>query len=143
MTDDTRQGAVPGWLLPVAVAALLFEAYGVYSYLIHVTTDPAGLPLDQRDLVLAMPRWMNAAFAIAVWAGLAGALLLIMRRWLAVPLLLLSLVAALVQFGAMLVVPDLRTLIGSDDLLVPFLILLACYGIWHLAWHARRSGWLH
>ncbi len=143
MTDDTRQGAVPGWLLPVAVAALLFEAYGVYSYLIHVTTDPAGLPLDQRDLVLAMPRWMNAAFAIAVWAGLAGALLLIMRRWLAVPLLLLSLVAALVQFGAMLVVPDLRNLIGSDDLLVPFLILLACYGIWHLAWHARRSGWLH
>lgn len=143
MTDDTRQGAVPGWLLPVAVAALLFEAYGVYSYLIHVTTDPAGLPLDQRDLVLAMPRWMNAAFAIAVWAGLAGALLLIMRRRLAVPLLLLSLVAALVQFGAMLVVPDLRNLIGSDDLLVPFLILLACYGIWHLAWHARRSGWLH
>lgn len=143
MTDDTSQGAVPGWFLPVAVAALLFEAYGVYSYLIHVTTDPAGLPLDQRDLVMAMPPWMNAAFALAVWTGLAGALLLLMRRRLAAPLLLLSLVAAVVQFGAMLVVPDLRNLIGSDDLLVPFLILLTCYGVWHLAWHARRSGWLH
>ena len=142
MSEHKEQGAVPGWFAPAAIAAVLFEAYGVYSYLIHVTTDPNILPIDQRDLVLAMPAWMNGAFAIAVWTGRAGALLLLMRRRLAAPLLLLSLVAAVVQFGAMLVVPELRNLIGSDDLLVPFLILLACYGIWHFAWQARRSGWL-
>lgn len=142
MTDRMERSMVPAWFMPAAIAALLFEAYGVYSYLVHVGSDPASLPIDQRDLVLAMPAWMNGAFAIAVWTGLAGALLLLMRRRLASPLLLLSLVAAVVQFGAMLVVPELRNLIGSDDLLVPFLILLACYGIWHLAWQAKRSGWL-
>ncbi len=142
MIDQTEPSATPGWFLPVAFAALLFEAYGVYSYLVHVGTDPASLPIDQRDLVLAMPPWMTGAFAIAVWSGLAGALLLLLRRRLAAPILLLSLIAAVVQFGAMLVVPDLRNLIGSDDLLVPFLILLVCYGIWHLAWRAQRSGWL-
>ena len=53
----------------------------------------------------ATPPWMVAAYAIAVWVGLAGAALLLMRRKLAVPLLLVSLVAVVVQFGGLLLVP--------------------------------------
>lgn len=142
MDHGSTPNSAPAWFTVAAIAAVLFEAFGAYSYLVHVISDPATLPIDQRDLVLAMPRWMNAAFAIAVWTGLAGALLLLLRRRLAQPLLLLSLVAAVIQFAGLLVVPKLRNLVGSDDLFVPFLILIACYGIWHLAWQARRSGWL-
>ncbi len=141
--DDNRVAIpVPAWFPVAAIAALLFEAFGAYSYLLHVTTDPSGLPLDQRDLVLAMPGWMTAAYAVAVWAGLAGALLLLLRRRLAAPLLIVSLVAAIIQFAALLVVPALRNLVGPDELLVPFVILVICYAIWHLAWQARRWGWL-
>lgn len=142
MDHGSTPNSAPAWFTVAAIAAVLFEAFGAYSYLVHVISDPTTLPIDQRDLVLAMPRWMNAAFAIAVWTGLAGALLLLLRRRLAQPLLLLSLVAAVIQFAGLLVVPKLRNLVGSDDLFVPFLILIACYGIWHLAWQARRSGWL-
>lgn len=142
MDHGSTPNSAPAWFTVAAIAAVLFEAFGAYSYLVHVISDPATLPIDQRDLVLAMPRWMNAAFAIAVWTGLAGALLLLLRRRLAQPLLLLSLAAAVIQFAGLLVVPKLRNLVGSDDLFVPFLILIACYGIWHLAWQARRSGWL-
>ena len=142
MNDNRVAIPAPAWFTAAAIGAVLFEAFGVYSYLVHVTTDPNGLPLDQRDLVLAMPGWMTAAYAVAVWAGLAGALLLLMRRRLAALLLLISLLAGIVQFGALLVVPALRNLVGSDDLLVPFVILVLCYAIWHLAWQARKSGWL-
>lgn len=142
MDHGSTPNSAPAWFTVAAIAAVLFEAFGAYSYLVHVISDPTTLPIDQRDMVLAMPRWMNAAFAIAVWTGLAGALLLLLRRRLAQPLLLLSLVAAVIQFAGLLVVPKLRNLVGSDDLFVPFLILIACYGIWHLAWQARRSGWL-
>jgi hypothetical protein len=142
MNDDRETIHAPGWFAMAAIAAVLFEAFGVYSYLTHVTTDPHSLPIDQRDLVLAMPGWMTAAYAVAVWAGLAGALLLLVRRRQAAPLLLLSLLAAIVQFGALLVDPALRNLVGSDDLLVPFVILVVCYAVWHLAWQARRWGWL-
>lgn len=142
MNDDRETMQAPAWFALAAIAAVLFEAFGVYSYLAHVTTDPHSLPIDQRDLVLAMPGWMTAAYAVAVWAGLGGALLLLMRRRLAAPVLLISLLAATVQFGALLADPALRNLVGSDDLLAPFLILAACYAIWHLAWQARRSGWL-
>jgi hypothetical protein len=141
--DDHRDTLpAPSWFPIAAIAAVLFEAFGVYSYVTHVTTDPLSLPIDQRDLVLAMPAWMTAAFAVAVWAGLAGAILLVLRRRLSQPLLLVSLAAGVIQFGALLVVPALRNLVGSDDLLVPFVILVVCYAIWHLAWQAARSGWL-
>ena len=142
MTDTRETIPAPAWFTFAAIAALLFEAFGAYSYLMHVTTDPSGLPIDQRDLVLAMPGWMTAAYALAVWAGLAGALLLLMRRRLAAPLLLVSLLAALVQFAALFIDPNLQNLIGPDELLVPFVIVVICYAIWHLAWQARRSGWL-
>ena len=132
----------PAWFTLAAVAAVLFEGFGAYGYFVHVTTDPNSLPINQRDLVLAMPGWMAAAYALAVWVGLAGAVLLLLRLRLAAPLLLVSLLAALVQFGALLVVPDLRNLLGPDELLVPFVIMLACYGIWHLARHAQKQGWL-
>lgn len=142
MIGNRETNMAPAWFTLAAAAAVLFEAFGAYSYFVHVSTDPNSLPIDQRDLVLAMPGWTTAAFAVAVWVGLAGALLLLMRRRLAPLLLLVSLVAALVQFCALLVVPEVRNLVGPDELLVPFLILLACYGIWHLARHAQRQGWL-
>ena len=137
MNDHREAISAPAWFTIAAIGAVLFEAFGVYSYLVHVTTDPNGLTIDQRDLVLAMPGWMTAAYAVAVWAGLAGALLLLLRRRLAALLLLASLLAGIVQFGALLTVPALRNLVGSDDLLVPFVILVLCYAIWHLAWQAR------
>ena len=142
MDEQARSTNPPGWFTIAAVAALLFEAFGAYTYLVHVTADPNALPIDQRDMVLAMPVWMTAAYGIAVWVGLAGALLLLMRRRLAVPLLAVSLLAAVVQFSALLIDPAMRNLVGSDDLLAPFLIILVCYGIWHFATVARKSGWL-
>ena len=142
MSDHGETITAPAWFLAAATAAVLFEAFGAYSYFLHVTTDSSSLPIDQRDLVLAMPGWMTAAYALAVWVGLAGALLLVLRRRLAAPLLLISLLAALVQFGALLVVPGLRNLVGPDELMVPFVIMLVCYGIWHLARYAQKQGWL-
>lgn len=142
MNDTRTKIPVPGWYTVAAGAAVLFEAFAVYTYFGQVTTDPQGLPIDQRDLVLAMPAWMTVAFAVSVWFGVSGALLLVIRKRLAEILLLVSLIAALAQFGALLFVPRLKNLVASDDLLVPFLIILVSYGIWQLARRANKEGWL-
>jgi amino acid permease len=68
--------------------------------------------------------------------------MLLMRRHLAEKLLLVSLVAVIVQFSALLLVPELRNLTTSDVLLLPFVIIVAAYVIWHFAWTSRRAGWL-
>src|SRR5688572_32845688 len=108
--DDrmTATTAVPTWFWLAAGLALLFEATGCFMYLAQVSADRATLPLDQRAMWDATPAWMTAAYAVAVWVGLAGAALLLMRRKLAVPLLLVSLLAVVVQFSGLFLVPQLR-----------------------------------
>lgn len=142
MDQVNPQQAAPRWFTIAAVAALLFELAGCAMYLMQVSVDPASLPLDQRAIWDAAPTWMIAAYAVAVWVGLIGAILLLMRRRLAEPLLLVSFVAVIAQFSALLLVPTLRNLTTSDDLFLPFVIIVACYSIWHFARTARRAGWL-
>src|SRR3954466_4568422 len=100
--EQVGQARVPGWYWLGAGVALLWEAGGCYAYLTQVTmkaADMGALPAAQRDLWLAMPAWLWAAYAIAVWIGLAGALGLLMRQSWARTAFIVSLAAALVQFG--------------------------------------------
>ena len=138
---DSRRPA-PRWYTVAAIGAVLWMLAGCANYWMWVTADAAALPADMKAIFEATPQWVVIAFAIAVWVGLAGAVLLVMRRRLAEPLLAISLLAIVVQNSAWLVVPALRNLVGSDDLLLPFVITIVCYGIWQLARTARRAGWL-
>jgi len=141
--DQVNQASpAPRWFTVAAIGALLFELAGCGMYLLQVSVDPSTLPLDQRASWDAAPTWMIAAYAVAVWVGLIGAILLLMRRRLAEKLLLVSFIAVLVQFSALLLVPKLRNLTQSDDLLLPFVIIVASYSVWHFARRARVSGWL-
>ncbi|RIX32130.1 hypothetical protein [Sphingomonas edaphi] len=133
---------VPGWFWAGAALALLWEAFGCFTYVSQVTTDPATLPIDQRAMWEASPSWMIAAYAIAVWVGLIGAALLLMRRKVAVPVLMVSLLAVVVQFSALVLVPQLRETTPSEALLVPVVIVIACYVIWQFSKLAARRGWL-
>ena len=140
--DEANQSPVPRWFTIAALGAVAWEMVGCVMYLMQVSVDPNALPLDQRATWDAAPTWMIAAYAVAVWVGLVGAILLLMRRRLAPTLLAISLIAVIVQFSALLVVPQLRNLTTSDDLFLPFVILVLGYVIWHFARTARRAGWL-
>ncbi len=138
----TSDHAVPGWFYAVAAVALLFEAFGCFMYVTQVTADHAALALDQRAMWDATPTWMVAAFAIAVWVGLAGAVLLLMRRKLAVPLLLVSLLAVIVQFSGLFLVPQLRQTVPDTALVAPIALILCCYLIFQFARLAHKRCWL-
>ena len=84
-----------------------------------MTTDPASLPIDQSAMWEATPPWIVGAYAVAVWVGLVGAVLLLMRRKLAEPLLLVSLLAVVVQFGGVLLVPALREVTPDSAYTLP------------------------
>jgi hypothetical protein len=143
-TTAAPSGAVPIWYWIAAICALLFECLGCFFYLAEVRLTPeqiAMLPLDQAALLSARPAWYYAAFGTAVWVGLAGSVGLLLRKTWAVPALLISLIAVIVQFSAILIVPEMRT-VTSDALLGPILVALLCYGIYMLARLAKRRGWL-
>ena len=143
MGDETTvKTGIPAWFWIAAGAALLFEGLGCFMYLAQVTADRATLPLDQRAMWDATPTWMIAAYALAVWVGLVGAVLLLMRRKLAVAFLLVSLIAVIAQFSGLFLVPQLRQTVPDTALAAPIAIVVICYGIFLLARQAEKRGWL-
>ena len=140
--DEAIQSTPPRWFTFAAIAALLFQLAGCGIFAMQMAVDPTALPLDQRATWDAAPAWMLVAYAVAVAAGLVGAILLLMKRRLAATLLSVSLIAILVQFSALLVVPRLRNLTTSDDLFLPFVIIVVAFIIWRFAQRALAHGWL-
>jgi len=122
------------WYWIAAIASVLFMALGCWGYIMTVTADHATLPLDQRNLIEAQPTWMIAVYAIAVWVGLIGAVMLLMRRKLAVPLLLVSLPYA--------ITPAVKDLVTTNDIAVAVVVVLITGTIYSFARHSRQRGWL-
>src|ERR1044071_6468976 len=92
---------IAGWFTPAAVLSVLFMGLGCIMYLMHVLADPNTLPLDQRAALEAEPAWVTGANAIAVWVGLIGAILLVLRRKQAEWALLVSLIAVLIWLAGL------------------------------------------
>ena len=142
MTDDFAPRPVAGWFLPAAVASMLFMGLGCVAYIMHVLTDPATLDLEQRTAFEALPAWVLGAQAIAVWVGLAGTILLVMKRKLAEPLLMVSLVAVLIWLAGLLVASEVRENMSANDLLVAIVVTALTWTIFWFARHSRQRGWL-
>ena len=77
----------PAHLWIVGLLAVLWNGFGGYDYLMTQTAnadyfDMIGFTDAQRAYVESFPAWMNGAWAVGVWGGLLGALLLLARsRW--------------------------------------------------------------
>lgn len=142
MEDELKPRPMAAWYLPAAVASLLFMGLGCIMYLTHVLADPANMALDQRAAYEAEPLWVTAAYAVAVWVGLGGTILLVMRRKLAEWLLMVSLVAVLVWLAGLLVVTELRENMSANDLLLAIVIVAITWTIFWFARNSRRREWL-
>jgi hypothetical protein len=142
MTGPYERQPIARWYLIGAIVSVLFMALGCAIYVMHVTADPAALPLDQRAAYAAEPAWVTALNAVAVWVGLIGAVLLVLKRRLAEALLLVSFLATLVWLAGLLLVPALRDALSTNDVAVAVIVTLITGTIWSFARHSRQRGWL-
>jgi hypothetical protein len=75
----------PRHLWAVGVLALVWNAFGCTDFTMTVTRNPewlAPLSPEMIDWLDAAPSWTVVTWALGVWGGLAGALLLLLRsRW--------------------------------------------------------------
>jgi hypothetical protein len=142
MNDHYAPQPIARWYMIGAVASLLFMLIGCAEFVVDLTSNPASLPLDQRTLVMARPAWSVAAYGVAVWIGLAGTVLLLLRRKLAEPLLLVSLAAAVVTFLPYAIVPGVRDNITTNDIAFAIAIVAITWTIYWFARHSRQRSWL-
>lgn len=134
----------PAWFWILAGLGLLWELYGVSIYLMHVGMLPSPAEMSETDRMLmeSSPTWVTAMFAIAVFAGVAGAIALLLRRRWARPLLLVSLGAVVLQFGGWLLMTEAMSVKGPSVFVMPAIIVLVAIGLVWLATAAAKRGWL-
>jgi len=140
-----RTNKAPVWFWAVAVLALGWNAVGVAAYIRQATMTPealAALPAAERALMTATPAWATAAFAIAVFGGAAGSLLLLLRSRVALPVLVLSLIGVIAQMSYVLFLSKALEVYGSEGLAMPVTVLVVSVLLPFFARHAARRRWL-
>lgn len=130
----------PVWFWVVSAIALVWNLMGCGAYLAQVMMPDsviAALPDAERELYSRYPAWSKAVFALAVWGGALGSLLLLLRKRLAFPVLIVSLVAILVQMYHSLFVAGSMEVYGPGAAVMPAMVILI--GIF-LVWFAKMGG---
>ena len=114
METDTTATRTPIHLWIVGALALLWNGFGCTDYFMTRTKGAAWINSMMPGVdgtaymayINAFPIWVAIAWALGVWAGLAGAILLLMRHRWAVPVLLVSLVGAILGVGYQIARPS-------------------------------------
>ena len=137
----------PAHLWVVGIVSLLWNAYGCYQYLMTNLKNQAFLaqmPADQLAYMDSLPTWLTAFWAIGVWGGLVGSILLLMRHRYAVWAFALSFIGALVGLGYQLFMTDMPASMKEGAMgVIPWgIILFAAFLLWY-AWSAEKKGMLH
>ena len=132
----------PIWYWMIAGIALVWNALGVMVYLQQAfmsaeefrNLDPA-----QQDLLSSQPEWITAAFAISVLAGFVGCILLLLRKKLAVRMLILSFVAIVAQYSGFYLEGYWEGLSGPA-LLMPVLVPVVALALIFFARHFEKRA---
>ena len=129
----------------ISIIALLWNGMGILRYLgMTVWRDEtmATLTDELKALVEALPSWMNYVFAVAVFAGFLGVLLMLLRRKLATPLLGISLLAVLVQMGYWLFATEIIDVEGVQGAIMPIVVIAVAIFLYFYSKGAAQKGWL-
>ena len=129
------------WLL--AAVCLLWNLMGVWAYVAQTNTGMiAALADAERLLIEQRPAWATGAFAIAVWGGALGCLLLLLRKSVAVYVLIASLLGVIVQMYYNYAIANSIDVYGPGGTIMSVMILgISAFLIWYAKYSVGR-GWI-
>jgi len=120
--------------------ALLWNLFGAMDYVMTETKNDAYMSQftpEQLEFFYSFPAWLVAFWAIAVWGGVFGAVLLLMRKKLAVPVLAVSFLSMVVTAIHNYGLAGAADIIGGMGLLISVVVFVVALG---LVLYARRMA---
>ena len=142
---STAYWIIAGVLLVWNVVGLMFY-YQQSTLTVDLMMD-AGLTDAQIAHITNTPAWAHAGYALAVNAGVLGALLLLLRKAWAIPLFYISLAGALIQDLDAFVLRDAMEVWSTPSAafppyVLPLVVIVICvFEIWY-ARSAKTKRWL-
>jgi hypothetical protein len=140
----TAQGRTPVHLWIVGILALLWSAMGCLDYWMTETANQTWLgkmPADTIAYMNSLPKWLTGMWALGVWGGLIGSILLLARSRYAVWLYGFSLIGAVVGLGyQMFMTQRPASMTGGAMAIMPWVIIAICAFLLWYAWNAEKKG---
>ncbi|MFW6206851.1 MAG: hypothetical protein ACOC5J_02850 [Gemmatimonadota bacterium] len=127
----TRRTPVHLWI--VGVLSFLWNGFGAFDYLMTQTENESYMGQftpEQLEYFYGFPAWVVTFWALAVWGGVLGSLLLLLRKRLAVPVLLVSFASMVVTFTHNFLLTDGMEVMGSAGAAFSTVIFLVALGLW-------------
>ena len=129
----------PWHLWVVGIVGGLWSVMGVVSFMLtqmNVEAVMGRFPPEQREYFLSFPLWADAFWAIGVFGGVIGCLLLLLRNKLAVQVLFASLIGAIVSnLGGLFLLGGMEVMRATGALGVTvFPVIVAAF----LAYYSRE-----
>ncbi len=143
MTTTSNKPATWFWI--VSTLALVWNLMGAMAYLAQVTMSPEtlqALPENERALMESTPAWATGAFAVAVWGGTLGSILLLLRTKLASLVFILSFVGILVQMVHAFGMSKSIEVYGPGGMIMPTMVLIIGAGLIAFSRKATANGWM-
>jgi hypothetical protein len=140
----TRAGRTPWHLWLVGGLSLLWNGFGAYDYVMTNTKgDPYLLSMGMTEAQLAyfheMPAWVTADWAIGVWIGLLGSVLLLLRRRWAVHAFAVSLAAVVMSLIYAFLLSNGAELMAEHTPMQIVVLAVAVFLTWY-AWAMAKRG---
>lgn len=135
-TESTNKP--PIWFWIVSALALIWNAMGVMQYLQQAYKTESFILActpEELEMYANLPSWYTASFALAVFGGALGCLLLLLRKRLAHTVLLISLIAIIVQMSYV------TFSLKMANAMTPMIVIVGILLVW-LAKIATKKGWI-
>ena len=137
--NDKTVGGIDWSFWIISVVTLIFYVMGVINYFVLMNPDMlASFPESYRPIIEGRPAWATAAFAIAVFGGSLGCLLLLFRKSAAFYVLLVSLL------GVIVTMMHIFGVAGFSSFEVWMGVLMQLVVTVFLIWYSKlteRKGW--
>jgi hypothetical protein len=116
---------------------------GAFDYLMTQTQNESYMGQftpEQLEFFYGFPSWLVAFWALAVWGGLLGVILLLLRKRAAVPVLLVSFLAMVVTSIHNFLLSNGLEVMGGVGVMFAVAIFVVALGLWLYARSMAQRG---
>ncbi len=139
--NDEIVGVVNWRFWTIAAVALIWNAMGVINFFVQMNPDVLSAYREsERAIVEGRPAWATGGFAIAVFGGALGCLLLLLRKSAAYYLFIASLLGVIVTITHTLGL-DIDFGLGEILGIILMPLVVAAFLIWYSK-QAESKGWI-
>ena len=131
-TPSAPSVQTPRHLWVIGIVTLLWNAMGAFDYLMTQTQNESymgQLTPEQIEFFYGFPSWVVAFWAIAVWGGVLGSILLLLRRSLAVSVFMVSFASMFITAIQNYVFSNALEVSGMFGLIFSVVIFLVALGL--------------